>query len=223
MLGGFSGRELGDCLAFDTASRRWRAAPEIPPRSVFGAAVHVCSSKDAAGHGHGHGAEGTEGGGGVGGGGGGDGCGHGGHVLLFGGEVDPSTQGHAGAGGFSGEVCPALPRPNPPLGSTASSRPCLYPHTAPAPPQKQTARQTLSLSLSHTHTHALATIKQVFCLDPSAAGAAAHALHPSPDPEHGAPCPRGWFAAAAVNGGLVVVGGVDVGNARLGDVWELRH
>ncbi|GBF97397.1 hypothetical protein Rsub_09562 [Raphidocelis subcapitata] len=80
VLGGFSGRELGDCHAFDTAARAWRPAPEIPPRSVFGAAVHAC------------------------GGGGGGGCRHAGHVVLFGGEVDPSTQGHAGAGGFSAEV-----------------------------------------------------------------------------------------------------------------------
>ena len=223
MLGGFSGRELGDCLAFDTASRRWRAAPEIPPRSVFGAAVHVCSSKDAAGgghgHGHGHGAEGV--GGGVGGGGGGDGCGHGGHVLLFGGEVDPSTQGHAGAGGFSGEVRPAVPRLPTPWQHCLESPLSLSTHGTRTPSKTNRAPNSLSLSLSHTH--ALATIKQVFCLDPSAAGAAAHALHPSPDPEHGAPCPRGWFAAAAVGGGLVVIGGVDVGNARLGDVWELRH
>lgn len=104
MLGGFSGKELGDAHAFDIATKTWACPPApaqthadaaaadaaagcggcalaIPPRSVFGAAVHVC---DGAG--------------------GGAGCGHGGHVVVFGGEVDPSTQGHAGAGCFSDEV-----------------------------------------------------------------------------------------------------------------------
>jgi hypothetical protein len=127
LLGGFSGRELGDCHAFDIAAGKWAcpaapaggadgAAPAgcagcagaIPPRSVFGAAAHAC-----------------------GGGRGGAGCGHGGHVLLYGGEVDPSTQGHAGAGGFSAEVlcldpksraCHAL-APAPDVASSAAPGP----------------------------------------------------------------------------------------------------
>lgn len=55
-----------------------KAKAQVPlPRSVFGAALHACGPPPASS------------------------CGHGGHVLAFGGEVDPSDKGHDGAGDFT--------------------------------------------------------------------------------------------------------------------------
>ncbi|KAI8475700.1 MAG: kelch repeat protein [Monoraphidium minutum] len=152
VMGGFSGKELGDAHTYDIAAGRWLCgdggaeacggcASPIPARSVFGAAVHACGGSE-------------------------DGCGHGGHILLFGGEVDPSTQGHAGAGGFSSEV---------------------------------------------------------FCFETDGKGCHALQLSGGEGGAADAPCARGWFAAAAVGGRLMVHGGVDVANARLGDAWQLEH
>lgn len=50
--------------------------PGLTARSVLGVAGHACSA----------------------------GCGHAGHLLAFGGEIDPSDKGHEGAGQFSGET-----------------------------------------------------------------------------------------------------------------------
>eukprot|EP00877_Chromochloris_zofingiensis_P006588 jgi/Chrzof1/2182/Cz11g05080.t1 len=81
VLGGFSGRELNDCHSFNTLKDSWECPlccstdSGLPARSVSGAAIHTCSS-----------------------------CDHGGHIIMFGGEVDPSDKGHAGAGHFSSET-----------------------------------------------------------------------------------------------------------------------
>lgn len=154
---GFCGHELDDVHVFDLDARAWRCASigagcclgggggggasasasavRPCPRSVFGAAVHACGS---ARH---------------------DACAHSGSVLMFGGEVDPSTQGHAGAGGFSAEL----------WGLDAEG---------------MTWRQ-------------LAADGQ-------------------------APSARGWVGSCAVDGALVVHGGVDVQNRRLADMHLLK-
>lgn len=62
---------------YDIASATWAVVPPcgLPARSVFGVGLHLCNATDA--------------------------CSHAGHMLAFGGEVDPSTKGHSGAGDFS--------------------------------------------------------------------------------------------------------------------------
>lgn len=176
VIGGFCGHELGDVHVFDLAKQQWRCAAagsagaeetgepegaggmradggccgssaggERPaPRSVFGAGVHAGCS-------------------------GGDGCSHAGHVLVFGGEVDPSSEGHAGAGCFSCEA---------------------------------------------------------WCLEP--AGLSWHRVEAQGGGggaqgggEGEAPCARGWFASCAVAGALVVHGGLNIANERLGDMYQL--
>jgi len=81
VVGGFCGHELGDMYEYDVAARTWREVPPsgLPARSVFGAATHACAATGAQ-------------------------CGHAGHVVVFGGEVDPSNLGHEGAGDFAGDV-----------------------------------------------------------------------------------------------------------------------
>ena len=139
VVGGFTGTESSDVHRFDLRAQRWErldVSSTVPvpftARSVFARASHACDT--------------------------GAGCGHAGHVLVFGGEVDPSDLGHSGAGQFS---------------------------------------------------------DQTFCLDPSALtwhGVAAGGE---------APGPRGWAASAAAPAGLVVSGGIDEANARLGDLYLL--
>eukprot|EP00386_Alphamonas_edax_P007310 GDKI01024293.1.p1 GENE.GDKI01024293.1~~GDKI01024293.1.p1 ORF type:complete len:374 (-),score=113.52 GDKI01024293.1:105-1145(-) len=91
VLGGFSGEERGDVHIYDTLKDTWVCGcvkvgetythkHNIPPRSVFVADAHVC--------------------GGV----AGEVCENDGCIFTFGGEVDPSTQGHAGAGEYSCET-----------------------------------------------------------------------------------------------------------------------
>jgi hypothetical protein len=86
VVGGFTGAEAGDVHRFDLAAGAWEAvAPAgaaLRPRSVFGRAAHACGSA------------------------GGNACAHAGHIVLFGGEVDPADAalGHAGAGEFAADV-----------------------------------------------------------------------------------------------------------------------
>lgn len=143
---GFCGHELSDAHRFDVASGGWDCpgcceedmAAALPARSVFGLGSHACGACAA--------------------------CSHANHVLLFGGEVDPSTQGHEGAGAFSNDV---------------------------------------------------------FCMDTAHGRGAASAWHKL-QPEGQPPMPRGWFAAAAVPGGMVVYGGNSASNERLEDMWLLK-
>jgi hypothetical protein len=97
VVGGFDGtHERADAHAFDVARKSWCSGPEgcascagdaptLPARSVLGVAAHTgCASSakddDAA-------------------------CAHGGHVVAFGGECDPSvTRSHDTAGRFLGDV-----------------------------------------------------------------------------------------------------------------------
>jgi N-acetylneuraminic acid mutarotase len=84
VIGGFTGREASDIHRFDMAANSWETnitvtsadhdQPAFTGRSVFGRGGHDCSTA---------------------------GCGHAGHLLVFGGEIDPSDLGHAGAGDFS--------------------------------------------------------------------------------------------------------------------------
>lgn len=75
VIGGFAGRELSDMHKLDLESNQWEcpsccSQPSgLSARSVFGTAIHTCPASP---------------------------CGHGGHILAFGGEVDPSEIGHAG-------------------------------------------------------------------------------------------------------------------------------
>jgi hypothetical protein len=83
------------------------------------------------------------------------------NILIYGGEVDPSDMGHAGAGEFSAD--------------------------------------TFSLDIEKNHH--LSTIT-----------ATGHQ-----------PCPRGWMASTSLGTrGLVISGGVDNSNARLGDLYILH-
>lgn len=103
IMGGFNGSEMSDCHMFDLTTSTWSCpsccsmAAEVVAakenltmplaRSVFGAAVH----------GHDHDSYGTA-------------CGHAGHIVTFGGEVEPSDKGHAGAGSFTAAtycLCPS--------------------------------------------------------------------------------------------------------------------
>jgi hypothetical protein len=140
VIGGFTGAEAADVHRFDLAAQRWDQAPgnagadgvEFTARSVFARGSHACSTP---------------------------GCAHADHVVVFGGEVDPSDRGHAGAGEFAGDT---------------------------------------------------------LCLDPHAAR-----WH-RPEVGGHTPCPRGWAASCTVPAGLVLSGGVDLGNARLGDLHLLN-
>lgn len=85
MIGGFTGSEAADIHRFDLRTKQWEevavaSSGLVAPftgRSVFARAAHACDS--AA-------------------------CDHSGHIILFGGEVDPSELGHAGAGHFTDTV-----------------------------------------------------------------------------------------------------------------------
>jgi hypothetical protein len=95
VVGGFDGsKELADAHAFDVQARAWCAScascegaePTLPARSVLGVAAHTgCDG------GHPTAATGD--------------CSHGGHVVAFGGECDPSvTRSHDTAGKFLGDA-----------------------------------------------------------------------------------------------------------------------
>jgi N-acetylneuraminic acid mutarotase len=81
VVGGFTGQEANDVHRFNLSSNNWEqvavaSTPGQTPftaRSVIGCGGHAC----------------------------GGGCAHDGHLLVFGGEIDPSDLGHAGAGQFS--------------------------------------------------------------------------------------------------------------------------
>ncbi|KAK9804298.1 hypothetical protein WJX72_005521 [[Myrmecia] bisecta] len=81
VIAGFAGKEMSDVHRFDLLRNMWdcpncigHTTSDIPARSVFGVSAHLCTA-----------------------------CAHGNHVVLFGGEVDPSSAGHA-AGKFSSDV-----------------------------------------------------------------------------------------------------------------------
>lgn len=137
VVAGFCGHELSDLHRFDLAAGSWdcpsccNSNAGLPSRSVFGTAVHRC----------------------------GGGCSHADHIVAFGGEIDPSDKGHAGAGDFTDEA---------------------------------------------------------FCLH------AGHGWHKLEAGGTRKPCPRGWFASAALpDGRMVVHGGLDNANERLGDMFAL--
>lgn len=142
VLGGFTGSEASDVHRFDLRANAWEEVPargdavRFSARSVFARASHSSCAAAA--------------------------CGHRDHILVFGGEVDPCDQGHAGAGQFADDLC---------------------------------------------------------CLDTSALSwhrvAAAGAVGGE------GPAPRGWAASSEVPAGLVVSGGIDESNTRLGDLWLL--
>ncbi|CAL5218389.1 g61 [Coccomyxa viridis] len=88
VIGGFAGYELNDVHRFELAAGTWDCPDccsglakerwsKLPARSVFGVAPHAASCSA---------------------------CTHGGHLVLFGGEVNPSDQGHAGAGQFCNDM-----------------------------------------------------------------------------------------------------------------------
>ncbi|PRW58177.1 nitrile-specifier 5-like [Chlorella sorokiniana] len=94
VVAGFAGQETNDVHRFDLATETWdcprccsaeapatahagcgHASPVVlPPRSVCAVAMHGCSS-----------------------------CAHANHIIASCGEVDPSNEGHAGAGMFSND------------------------------------------------------------------------------------------------------------------------
>ena len=73
VLGGFSGHENNDVHAFDLETQTWSTVSDdthLIARSVFCARVHECPLHEA--------------------------CAHSGHIVVYGGETDPSNTGHAG-------------------------------------------------------------------------------------------------------------------------------
>lgn len=131
VIGGFTGQEAGDMHRFDLVSGRWE---EISRGGDF----DRFTPRSVFGYGV-----------------------AGSNILMFGGEVDPSDKGHAGAGQFSAD--------------------------------------TFALDMSN---HTLSTMT----------------------PWVGQPpCPRGWMASTSLSSqGLVISGGVDNNNARLGDLFILQ-
>lgn len=91
IVAGFGGTELGDVHSFDFEKGTWSCpsccsdahklqdneSQTLPKRSVFGIATHQAATGC---------------------------CGHDSHIVVFGGEVEPSSEGHAGAGNFSNKV-----------------------------------------------------------------------------------------------------------------------
>jgi hypothetical protein len=76
LMGGFCGEELDDCFRYDLATKKWTRIESLPRKlSVF-----ACSSVDD-----------SLWGGKI-------------RLILHGGEVDPSTAGHNGAGEFSNDT-----------------------------------------------------------------------------------------------------------------------
>ncbi|GFR42126.1 hypothetical protein Agub_g2969 [Astrephomene gubernaculifera] len=143
VIGGFCGHELDDMHVYSIADNIWcrptcptccgaaNAAGELSARSVFGTSLHRCDKSD---------------------------CSYKAAVLAYGGEVDPSDKGHAGAGDF----CSSL---------------MMY--------------------------------------DKAGGWRLVEADGESPGP-------RGWFAAATGPAGqLIVHGGLDANNERLGDMFAL--
>lgn len=89
VVGGFSGQEMNDVFKFDLTTQTWDAVADgegegyLPAKkSVFGIGTHVHISQSS------YACE----------------CHHANHIIVFGGEVEASDQGHAGAGQFSNDL-----------------------------------------------------------------------------------------------------------------------
>lgn len=139
VIGGFTGKESSDIHRFDLIAGAWHQVEasssnerEFTARSVFGRGFHSCTAS---------------------------GCGFSESIFVFGGEIDPSDLGHAGAGQFCNET---------------------------------------------------------FCLDTSTC--TWRLLAGKGD----APVARGWMASTDLPGrGMIISGGVDDANGRLGDLHFL--
>ncbi len=81
-------QENNDTHAFNLETGAWECpaccsiSSALTARSVFGTGMHTCTTSSHGQHG----------------------CGHAGHIVAFGGEVDPSDKGHAGAGCFTASM-----------------------------------------------------------------------------------------------------------------------
>ena len=149
VIGGFTGKESNEVFRFDLRNNTWETVHTTQPedsnlkftaRSVFGKSCHSAGKSGAQ-----------------------QCCSHADHIIVFGGEIDPSDLGHAGAGQFD-DTC--------------------------------------------------------FCLNTSTRSW--HVLDIKNNKDAGkAPGPRGWAASCAVPEGLVVHGGIDISNTRLGDMYML--
>jgi hypothetical protein len=120
--------------------------------------------------------------------------------VLFGGEVDPSDKGHAGAGQFSNETF------------------CfdtVLPHISPFIIHSHAAMQDGHDCLAG-EARALAIILFSCCMQ-AKGGSGWHKL----SPDGPAPTPRGWFASCTSVKGLLVHGGNSPSNERLGDMHLL--
>ena len=143
VVGGFTGKESNDVFRFDFRNQGWESVEtsgaSFTARSVFGKALHGSSaamdSKLC--------------------------CPHAGHILVFGGEIDPSDLGHAGAGQFD-DTC--------------------------------------------------------FCLDIERRQWDVFEVKSN---DGDLPGPRGWAASCWVPNGLVLHGGINEDNVRLGDLYML--
>jgi N-acetylneuraminic acid mutarotase len=91
VVGGFSGQEMNDVFKYDLSTQAWDAVADggeglLPAKkSVFGIATHVHASQSSSS------SSSCE-------------CQHVNHIIVFGGEVEASDQGHAGAGQFSNDL-----------------------------------------------------------------------------------------------------------------------
>ena len=137
VIGGFTGQENGEVYRFDVAQNTWED-------------LHVAQPDDASVKFTPRSVFGV-------------GCSRENHILVFGGEVDPSDLGHAGAGMFDNTL---------------------------------------------------------FSLDTRSGCRSWNVV--SQDTKN-TPCPRGWAASCASEDGMVLHGGIDVDNNRLGDLYAFDY
>ena len=138
VIGGFTGQENGEVYRYDVAQNTWEEIQVAQPDGGSGNAIKFTPRSVF-----------------------GVGCSRDDHILVFGGEVDPSDQGHAGAGMFDD-------------------------------------------TLFSLDTRSGCRKWDVVSQDNS-------------------PCPRGWASSCSSENGLVLHGGIDVNNNRLGDLYVFDY
>ena len=123
-------------------------------------------------------------------------------IVLYGGEIDPSTKGHDGAGGFSSDVY-IFSETVSPFASTLSCWPRCG--TPPISGVRSTSVSKLRVELQVSEQR----ISQEKSWEKET-------VHGEP------PVPRGWFAACASGQELLVHGGNSESNVRLDDMYLLH-
>ena len=187
MVAGFAGHETNDILKFDLATEEWEVIP-----SGWLRPRSVCASMSFQ---HPSGP-----------------C-----VLIFGGEVEPSNQGHEGAGGFASDLISVDPTNGTPM------------HLTIEPPPKSLRKEGSSFLPSAAAAEDAGDGEDPPEASSSSRGKGDASFLPSASAadEFGtSPMARGWGAATAISptegimfGGLT---GDDKAPVRLDDCWLLR-